>query len=460
MTGITRQNIFKLKRSNVSGKMPTTSDLLVGELAVNTQDGFLYSSIANTGGTNTIEVRQIGWDRLSTISGGTINGDVIVNGSLSATTYLGLPLDVYVTGGTYSNGTLTLNRQNGSTSVSNFFTGFTLSDGTNTQSISNGDVLLVSVGSGLTSTVSATDRVTINLNITGTTAEASPANGDKLLIFDASSGTHRNIDWSQLPGLTFSGTSNYYSRFTSGGTLSNGSIWDDGISIVNFMGTEDTAINIVSPVGYYYPSLSFYNNGVTLIGSITGYNNELYINGGLKEHPNYINLPYHTPFTLLYTNANNYVLPVTIGSNLSFTGGTLSVTGLTSGMIFTGGTVTGSTNFTNGVTANTYTVNQLYGLTAQTAQTVNLELTDQYEYTLTGNTTFTFSNNLNGKSWMVAVKSNPTTSGYTSSFTASTANVKWAYGITPVQTATANKTDIYSFIQLNGVIYGDYSQSY
>ena len=61
---------------------------------------------------------------------------------------------------------------------------------------------------------------------------------------------------------------------------------------------------------------------------------------------------------------------------------------------------------------------------------------------------------------MVAVKSNPTTSGYTSSFTASTANVKWAYGITPVQTATANKTDIYSFIQLNGVIYGDYSQSY
>ena len=55
MTGITRQNIFKLKRSNVSGKMPTTSDLLVGELAVNTQDGFLYSSIANTGGTNTIE---------------------------------------------------------------------------------------------------------------------------------------------------------------------------------------------------------------------------------------------------------------------------------------------------------------------------------------------------------------------------------------------------------------------
>ena len=134
--------------------------------------------------------------------------------------------------------------------------------------------------------------------------------------------------------LTFSGSTNYYSRFTSGGTLSNGIIWDDGISIVNFMGTEDTTINIISPAGYYYPSLNFYNNGVNPTGSITGYGSELYINGGLKVHPNYINLPYHTPNTLLYTDANNYVLPVTIGSNLSFsTGGTLSVTGLTSGML-------------------------------------------------------------------------------------------------------------------------------
>jgi len=130
--------------------------------------------------------------------------------------------------------------------------------------------------------------------------------------------------------LTFSGTSNYYSRFTSGGTISNGFIWDDGISGVNFMGKINTAINIISPAGYYYPSLVFYNNGGNLTGSITGYGSELYINGGLIVHPNSINLPHHTPFTLLYTNANKYVLPVTIGSNLSFsTGGTLSVTGLT-----------------------------------------------------------------------------------------------------------------------------------
>ena len=81
-------------------------------------------------------------------------------------------------------------------------------------------------------------------------------------------------------------------------------------------------------------------------------------------------------------------------------------------------------------------------------------------YTLTGNTSFTFSNNGNGKSWIVGVNTNPTTSGYTGTFTATTASITWAYGITPVMTTATGKTDIYSFVQMNGVIYGDYSQSY
>lgn len=123
----TRKNIFTLRKSNVSGKIPTKSQLLVGEMAVNTQDGFLFTSLADSGGTTTIGVRQIGWDRLSTISGGTVNGNTTIRGSFSATTYLGLPVDPdnYVTGGTYSNGTLTLNRQNGSVVITGFSTGGT-----------------------------------------------------------------------------------------------------------------------------------------------------------------------------------------------------------------------------------------------------------------------------------------------------------------------------------------------
>ena len=217
--------------------------------------------------------------------------------------------------------------------------------------------------------------------------------------------------------LTFSGTSNYYSRFTSGGTLSNGIIWDDGISIVNFMGTEDTTINIISPAGYYYPSLKFYNNGGNPTGSITGYDNELYINGGLKVHPNYINLPYHTPNTLLYTNANNYVLPVTIGSNLSFsTGGTLSVTGLTSGMLKIL-TITSSASIV--VDINAYDVLKVTALAVPTTISITGTMQD-------------------AKRLLIEIKDNGTAQGVTFSgdfvnaggglLTTTTAN-KWYHGI-------------------------------
>jgi hypothetical protein len=161
----TRSNIFTLRKSNVSGKIPIVSQLLVGELAVNTQDGFLFTAIANSGGTATVGVRQIGWDRLSTISGGTVIGNTTVIGSFSATTYLGLPVDPdnYVTGGTYSNGTLTLNRQNGSVSISGFstggtnnvdtyVTGLTVSNSVLTLSQNNGQ-------SGLTATIGLTTKV-------------------------------------------------------------------------------------------------------------------------------------------------------------------------------------------------------------------------------------------------------------------------------------------------------------
>ncbi len=80
------------------------------------------------------------------------------------------------------------------------FTSFDISDGNNTQTIDDGDTLLFSSNSGLTTTVSATDTVTFDYELSGMTAESSPTTGDKLLLWDASSGLHKNIDWNQLPG--------------------------------------------------------------------------------------------------------------------------------------------------------------------------------------------------------------------------------------------------------------------
>jgi hypothetical protein len=44
----------KLKRSNVADSVPTTSDLALGELAMNTRDGKIYMRKTNSGGSDTI----------------------------------------------------------------------------------------------------------------------------------------------------------------------------------------------------------------------------------------------------------------------------------------------------------------------------------------------------------------------------------------------------------------------
>lgn len=67
---------------------------------------------------------------INDVTGLTINGDLFVTGNtsligltattISATTFQGLPLDLYVTGGSYFNGTLTLTRQDGSFPITGF----------------------------------------------------------------------------------------------------------------------------------------------------------------------------------------------------------------------------------------------------------------------------------------------------------------------------------------------------
>jgi hypothetical protein len=111
-------------------------------------------------------------------SGGTINGDLNVTGNtivqsltattISATTYDNLPLDIYVTGGTYNGGTATFTNNNGVpfdvtgfTSTDTFVTGFTYSSNTLTiqQNQNETDLnVIIDVMTGLTvnGTLSAT----------------------------------------------------------------------------------------------------------------------------------------------------------------------------------------------------------------------------------------------------------------------------------------------------------------
>lgn len=134
-----RKNTFLLKRSNVAGNIPSAGQILLGELALNTADVILYAS-----GTTTNSILPIGWDRVHR-TGDTMTGPLIINSDLtvtgntilntltattiSATTFYGDgsnltgisgSTDFFVTGGTYSAGTLTLERGNGSVVVTGF----------------------------------------------------------------------------------------------------------------------------------------------------------------------------------------------------------------------------------------------------------------------------------------------------------------------------------------------------
>lgn len=74
-----RKNTFLIKRSNTPGKIPTSGDLQLGELALNTADVILYAS-----GTTANSILPIGWDRVAR-TGDTMTGTLYVP-SVSATT--------------------------------------------------------------------------------------------------------------------------------------------------------------------------------------------------------------------------------------------------------------------------------------------------------------------------------------------------------------------------------------
>jgi hypothetical protein len=125
-----RQNTFLLKRSNVPGKIPQPGDINLGEIALNTADGILYTS-----GTTQNSILPIGWDRISR-TGDTVNGDfnffgdISISGSslpngyaLAVTGDTNLGGDVFVQGDLLYNGSMLVT---GSTIIQNGLTANTI----------------------------------------------------------------------------------------------------------------------------------------------------------------------------------------------------------------------------------------------------------------------------------------------------------------------------------------------
>ena len=74
--------IIKLKRSLTAGSKPTTSNLAIGELAMNVTDGKLFLRKSGSAGDNIKEVLTLDHD-------GTLSGSLNITGSITASAFKG-----------------------------------------------------------------------------------------------------------------------------------------------------------------------------------------------------------------------------------------------------------------------------------------------------------------------------------------------------------------------------------
>jgi hypothetical protein len=98
-----------------------------------------------------------------------------------------------------------------------------------------------------------------------------------------------------------------------------------------------------------------------------------------------------------------------------------------------------------------------YSLPAsQSVSASNIDWSTGYVYrkTLSGNTTFTFSNATDGKTIVVAVTN--TAGNFTATWPVA---VQWTNGTEPTLTLGA-KTDVFTFVDVNGTIYGSVAQNF
>jgi hypothetical protein len=121
---------------------------------------------------------------------------------------------------------------------------------------------------------------------------------------------------------------------------------------------------------------------------------------------------------------------------------------------------TGQTGNFGGTTNTGQLTGAFYPLTGSRPSinyTTNIDwsASNSFYTTLTGNTTYTFSNSKDGQNIIVSVR-NTGTNGFTGSWPNT---VKWSYQIIPTQTS-GNFTDIYNFVNFTGVVFGSVIQGF
>ena len=293
-----------------------TNTVVLGANITGTTDNTAYVPYMNikylSGGTS---INNLGIDANGYVvvgsagtlfTGGTVTGATYFNNGLSAntfsaTTYLGLPTDIRVTGGTYSNGTAVFTNNTGGTfSVSGFSTPFTGGTVTGATIFTNG----LSA-----TTISATtyQNLPTDIRVTGGTYSSGTA-----IFTNNTGGTFNVTGFSTGGGSTF-----------TGGTINGATIFTNGLTANTISATTYQNLPVTADS---FTTAFTYSNNVFTIGR----------NQGLSTLTATINTV--TGFTI------NGALTVTGASALNGTISSTSLTGTTDRLVeaSSGGTVTSS----------------------------------------------------------------------------------------------------------------------
>ena len=319
-TGTSSKTITFITEGQIHYSYATTSLYLSSVDTFTT--GFTYSdnklTIQRNEGLSDLSVT------INSVTGLTINGDLSVTGTtssetISATTYQNLPIDpdTYVTGFSYSNNTFTISQNSGSplTSLINTMTGLTINGNLSTTGYTVVGGQFVSLGG--TSVTSPTYRTSLggsNLSPRGTFGIESVGASNHRYSFDP---VNQN-------GLVFTVSNNgsvYIARASINVIASGGIGSEIGTMIFNTLNGSD-----------YSERMRINNLGNVGIGTSSP-SEKLDVAGKTKT----------TNIQITSGATNEYVLT----SDASGNGTWQQIPS------FTGGTVTGGTNFTNGLTANT-----------------------------------------------------------------------------------------------------------
>jgi len=280
-----------------------------------------------------------------TVTGGTIFQSGVTANTISATTYYNLPKDIFVTGGTYNNGDVTFTNNSGGTFT---VTGFAVGGGggqtfyLNLSQTQNGNRLLSTTASTASE---QTSGVTINNGVTGTIAsfQSQPLN---ITLLPGGIWSFYLHSYKENNNATFNIFVELYKR-TSGGTQTLLFATDPSPVTTN---SPNPSMQLTD--GYFSGTTLSISDSIVAVVRATNTGNQSHIITLVTEgsvHYSYVVSTIPTQQGLTCDTLSGCSIIQTIQTNI------------TNKFDKSGGTVTGATNFTGGLTANTISATTYQG---------------------------------------------------------------------------------------------------